>query len=51
MLRARVKTPPADGGVWTAKKVAAVMARELGLASVAPQRGWFVGPKVPRTFG
>ena len=40
MLRERVKTPPDDGGVWTAKKVAAVMARELGLASVAPQRGW-----------
>jgi transposase len=40
MLRERVKTPPDDGGVWTAKKVAAVMAGELGLASVAPQRGW-----------
>ena len=40
MLRERVKTPPEDGGVWTAKKVAAVMARELGLASVAPQRVW-----------
>jgi transposase len=36
----RVKSPPADGGVWTAKKVAAVMAAELGLASVAEQRGW-----------
>ncbi|NYS26888.1 helix-turn-helix domain-containing protein [Rhodobacteraceae bacterium 2376] len=40
MLRERVKTPPDDGGVWTAKKVAAVMACELGQASVAPQRGW-----------
>ena len=40
MLRARVKTPPDDGGVWTAKMAAAVMAGELGLASVAPQRGW-----------
>ena len=39
-LRARVKTPPDDGGVWTAKKVAAFMAAELGLASVAEQRGW-----------
>jgi hypothetical protein len=39
MLRERVKTPPDDGGVWTAKKVAAVLAGELGLASVAPQRG------------
>ena len=40
MLRARVKTPPDDGGVWTAKMAAAVMAAELGLASVAAQRGW-----------
>lgn len=40
MLRERVKTPPDDGGVWTAKKVATVMATELGLAEVAEQRGW-----------
>jgi len=40
MLRERVKTPPGDGGVWTAKKVAVVMAVGLGLASVAEQRGW-----------
>jgi transposase len=40
MLRERVKTPPDDGGVWTAKKVAAVMAAGLGLAAVAEQRGW-----------
>jgi transposase len=39
-LRERVKTPPDDGGVWTAKKVADFMAAELGLASVAEQRGW-----------
>ena len=39
-LRERLKTPPDDGGVWTAKKVAAVMAAELGLAHVAEQRGW-----------
>lgn len=39
-LRERVKTPPDDGGVWTAKKVAAFMAAELGLARVAEQRGW-----------
>lgn len=39
-LRERVRTPPDDGGVWTAKKVAAVMAAELGLALVAEQRGW-----------
>ena len=40
MLRERVKTPPDDGGVWTAKKVAAVIAAALGLAQVAEQRGW-----------
>lgn len=40
MLRERLKTSPEDGGVWTAKKVAAVMAAELGLAKVAKQRGW-----------
>ena len=39
-LRERVKRPPDDGGVWTSKKVAAVMAAELGLGSVAEQRGW-----------
>jgi transposase len=39
-LRERLKRPPDDGGVWTSKKVAAVMAAELGLASVAEQRGW-----------
>ena len=40
MLRERVKTPPDDGGVWTAKKVALVIATALGLARVAEQRGW-----------
>ena len=40
MLRERVKRPPDDGGVWTAKKVAAVIAGALGLARVAEQRGW-----------
>ena len=40
MLRERVKTPPDDGGVWTAKKVAAGIAAALGLAKVAEQRGW-----------
>ena len=40
MLRERLKRPPEDGGVWTAKKVAAVMAAELGLATVAEPRGW-----------
>jgi transposase len=40
MLRERVKSPPDDGGVWTARKVAAVIAAALGLARVAEQRGW-----------
>ena len=40
VLRERLKSPPDDGGVWTARKVAAVIAAELGLARVAEQRGW-----------
>ncbi len=39
-LQERVRTPPEDGGVWSCGKVAAFLAAELGLASVAPQRGW-----------
>lgn len=38
-LRERLKAPPDEGGVWTAKKAAAVMAAELG-RSVSEQRGW-----------
>jgi transposase len=38
-LEERLKTPPDDGGVWTARKVAAFMAAELG-RRVAEQRGW-----------
>src|SRR3982751_1390992 len=37
---ARVRTPPENGGVWSGPKVAAWMARHLGLARVHPQRGW-----------
>jgi len=40
MLRERVRRAPDDGGVWTARKVAAVIAAALGLAEVAEQRGW-----------
>jgi transposase len=40
MLRERLRTPPDDGGVWTAKKVATVIAAALGVAHVAEQRGW-----------
>ena len=39
-LRLRLGEPPPDGGVWTSGKVARWMAGELGLASLAPQRGW-----------
>ena len=39
-LRDRLSEPPADGGLWSSSKVAAWMASELGLTSVAPQRGW-----------
>jgi len=39
-LQERVRTAPDDGGVWNSTKVAAFLAAELGLASVAPQRGW-----------
>src|SRR3954470_156588 len=36
----RVRTPPEAGGLWSGPKVAAWMARHLGLARVHPQRGW-----------
>jgi transposase len=39
-LAKRVRAPPEDGGVWSGPKVAAWMARHLGLAKVHPQRGW-----------
>jgi transposase len=39
-LEERLREPPADGGRWTSAKVAAWMAAELGLARLAPQRGW-----------
>src|SRR3982751_800839 len=39
-LAARRKAPPEDGGLWSGPKVAAWMARHLGLAAVHPQRGW-----------
>ena len=39
-LKARLREPPSDGGLWTSPKVAAWMASELGLTQVAPQRGW-----------
>ena len=39
-LRERLGAPPQDGGLWSSRKVAAWMAGELGVPSVAPQRGW-----------
>jgi transposase len=39
-LAERVRTPPEAGGLWSGPKVAAWMARHLGLARVHPQRGW-----------
>ena len=39
-LAARVRTPPEDCGLWSGPKVAAWMARRLGLQKVHPQRGW-----------
>jgi transposase len=39
-LTERVRTPPDDGGLWSGAKVAAWMARHLGLERVHPQRGW-----------
>jgi transposase len=39
-LRDRLREPPPDGGLWSSRKVADWMACELGLKSVAPQRGW-----------
>jgi transposase len=39
-LAKRVRTPPGDGGVWSGPKVAAWMARRLGLQRAHPQRGW-----------
>src|SRR4051795_8384211 len=39
-LRARLTQPPPDGGLGSSRKVAALIAGELGLAAVLPQRGW-----------
>src|SRR5918997_5763436 len=39
-LAGRLERPPEDGGGWSGPKVAAWMARRLGLRKVHPQRGW-----------
>jgi ZIP family zinc transporter len=41
-LAERVRTPPQAGGLWSGPKVAAWMARHLGMARMQPQRGWKV---------
>jgi transposase len=50
MLRERVKTPPDDCGVWTAKKVAKLIAAALRLPRVAEQRGWEALRSIERTI-
>ena len=40
MVRLRLAKPPPDGGVWSSRKVADVIAAHLGLERVLPQRGW-----------
>lgn len=39
-LKERLRAPPPDGGVWNSRKVADWMAAQLGLMTLAPQRGW-----------
>jgi transposase len=39
-LKVRLREPPPDGGVWNSRKVADFMAAQLGLMTLAPQRGW-----------
>src|SRR3712207_9214902 len=39
-LAKRVQAPPEEGGVWSCPKVAAWMARHLGLRRGRPSRGW-----------
>ena len=39
-LKERLKTPPGDGGLWTAPKVARWLASFHGLKFVHNQRGW-----------
>jgi Winged helix-turn helix len=46
-LRGRLREPPPDGGLWSSRKAANWMAGELGLTSVAPQRGWRAESRVP----
>src|SRR4051812_23175545 len=49
-LKARLREPPPDGGLWSSPKVAAWMAGELGLAAGVPPRG-LGGPKAVKLAG
>lgn len=40
VVRLRLAEAPSDGGLWSSRKVAAVIAAHLGLERVLPQRGW-----------
>lgn len=40
VLQARIKTPPAEGGLWTGPKIARRRARFHGTQGVHDQRGW-----------
>lgn len=40
VVRLRLAAPPPDGGLWSSRKVADVIAAHLGLERVLPQRGW-----------
>ncbi|MGI3899299.1 MAG: IS630 family transposase [Janthinobacterium lividum] len=42
VMRLRLAEPPPDGGLWSSRKVADVIAAHLGLERVLPQRGWEV---------
>jgi transposase len=39
-LKARIRTPPDDGGLWSGPKIARWLARFHGLEAVHDQRGW-----------
>jgi transposase len=53
-LEEALAKPPAGGGRWTGREVAAWIARRVGRETVAPQRGWDYlrrldfSPQVPR---
>ena len=44
-----LQEPPEDGGLWSGPKVAAWMARRLGLTKVHAQRGWEALKRIGRS--